>query len=61
MAGPGDEQENGWVAVQGGHMDSRDRVKLKPQDSQEFFALRSLDTISGGSGDRLVGILPLQC
>lgn len=45
--GPGDEHENGQVAVQGGHMDSGNRAELKSQDSYLFSALWSLDTISG--------------
>lgn len=41
-------------------MNSGDRAELKPQDSQEFSALQFLDIISGWSGERLVGTLPLQ-
>lgn len=40
-------------------MNNRDRAKLKAQESQ-FSALQSLDTISGWSGERMVGTSPLQ-
>lgn len=59
--GPGDEHENGQVAVRRDHMNSGNRAELKPQDSQEFPTLQSLDSISGCSGDRMVGTLTLQC